>query len=240
MAVIHSAVSKRIKALDWEHIREELHANGLSVIQSLLSAEQCDSLLGLYAREDLFRKRIVMQRYNYGRGEYQYFNYPLPSLVLALRKAIYPQLVPVANQWNALMKLPTRYPDQHAEFLSRCHKAGQTRPTPLMLKYQEQDFNCLHQDLYGEHLFPLQVTFLLSAPEKDFRGGEFILTEQRPRMQSRPEVVPLHLGDAVVFAVNQRPVQGTRGNYRVTMRHGVSRISCGDRYTLGIIFHDAA
>jgi hypothetical protein len=180
-----------------------------------------------------------MERHSFGRGEYKYFNYPLPMTVASLRAALYPQLAPIANRWNELMRLPVRYPLKHAQFLERCHAAGQTRPTPLLLQYGEGDYNCLHQDLYGEHVFPLQLTILLSRPDEDFAGGEFVLTEQRPRMQSRPQVVSLRQGDAVVFAVHHRPVQGTRGVYRVNMRHGVSRVTRGRRHTLGIIFHDA-
>jgi hypothetical protein len=193
----------------------------------------------LYPVEDLFRSRVIMARHGFGRGEYQYFSYPLPDIVAGLRTSIYPRLVAIANRWNVAMDTPTRYPAKHAEFLARCHDAGQLRPTPLMLKYDPGDYNCLHQDLYGEHVFPLQVAILLSEPGRDFTGGEFVLTEQRPRMQSRAEVVPLGKGDAVLFAVHHRPVQGTRGFYRVNMRHGVSRLRSGHRYTLGVIFHDA-
>ncbi len=192
-----------------------------------------------YATDALFRKRIVMERHGYGRGEYGYFAYPLPARVAQLRTALYPPLADIANRWNEAMKVETRYPAGHAEFLARCHDAGQTRPTPLVLKYGEGDYNCLHQDLYGDHFFPLQVAVLLSEPAQDFTGGEFVLTEQRPRMQSRVEVVPLAKGDAVVFPVQRRPVRGTRGVYRVTLRHGVSRVRSGSRFTLGIIFHDA-
>jgi len=181
-----------------------------------------------------------MARHGFGQGEYQYFNYPLPDLVQQLRTALYPLLVPIANRWNEAMGMAMRYPPEHAEFLARCHAAGQTRPTPLLLQYGEGDYNCLHQDLYGEHVFPLQVAVLLSKPATDFTGGEFVLTEQRPRMQTRAAVVPLSKGDAVVFAVNSRPVHGTRGDYRVKLRHGVSKIIEGHRHTLGIIFHDAS
>jgi len=205
----------------------------------LLASAECKSVEALYATEKLFRSRIVMARHGYGRGEYQYFAYPLPALVATLRAALYPGLASIANAWNAKMNVDTRYPENHADYLARCHRAGQTRPTPLILKYETGDYNCLHQDLYGEHVFPLQVAFLLSAPERDFTGGEFVLTEQRPRMQSRAEVVPLAQGDGVIFPVHHRPVQGTRGIYRVNMRHGVSRLRSGHRHTLGIIFHDA-
>lgn len=234
-----STIITRIQTLAWEEIHHELSASGCAIIPGLLELEECQRLIALYANESLFRKRIVMERHGYGRGEYQYFAYPLPDMITALRASLYSHLVPIANHWNTLMKSPVQYPAQHSDFIARCHAAGQARPTPLLLKYREDDFNCLHQDLYGEHQFPLQVAILLSQPEEDFTGGEFILTEQRPRMQSRPEVVPLRRGDAVIFAVNQRPVNGLRGIYRVNMRHGVSRLRSGNRHTLGIIFHDA-
>ncbi|RYZ32649.1 MAG: proline hydroxylase, partial [Myxococcaceae bacterium] len=201
--------------------------------------EECEALALLYDVEDAFRSRVVMARHGFGRGEYQYFEYPLPEVVSELRTALYPWLAPIANRWNTAMGIDVRYPDVHADFLARCHAAGQARPTPLLLRYGPEDYNCLHQDLYGEHVFPLQVALLLSEPERDFTGGEFVLSEQRPRMQSRPEVVPLRQGDAVVFAVHHRPVQGTRGTYRVNLRHGVSRVRSGQRHTAGIIFHDA-
>jgi len=229
-----------VKEVDWKRVSEELDAQGSAVIEGLLQRAECDALTALYEHEPAFRKRIVMARHGYGRGEYKYFNYPLPDLVTELRTSLYPRLQPIANGWNELMKLDVRYPSSHAEFLQRCHDAGQVRPTPLMLQYGEGDFNCLHQDLYGEHVFPLQVAVLLSMPERDFTGGEFVMTEQRPRLQSRPMVVPLKQGDAVVFAVHQRPVRGTRGIHRVNLRHGVSRVRTGHRHTLGIIFHDAA
>jgi hypothetical protein len=196
-------------------------------------------LAGLYSREDAFRDRVVMARHGFGRGEYKYFRYPLPEIVARMRSALYPRLAPLANRWNVALGLEPRFPDRHAQFLRRCHAAGQRRPTPLLLQYAAGDYNCLHQDLYGEHVFPLQLTVLLSEPGRDFAGGEFVLTEQRPRMQSRAEVVPLAKGDAVVFAVRHRPVRGSRGVYRVNLRHGVSRVRWGQRHTLGIIFHDA-
>jgi len=218
----------------------ELDARGAAVIPSLLNDEQCAQLIDCYGSTDAFRSRVIMQRHGFGRGEYQYFHYPLPALVLALRTRLYESLAPIANRWSSLLKRGTaRYPPTLAEYLAQCHAAGQTRPTPLLLRYEAGDYNCLHQDLYGERVFPLQATVLLSAPGADFEGGEFVLTEQRPRAQSRAEIVPLRRGDAVVFAVHQRPAQGTRGIHRVTMRHGVSRLRHGMRYTLGIIFHDA-
>jgi hypothetical protein len=206
---------------------------------AMLSPAQCAALVESYAEEERFRSRVIMARHGYGRGEYKYFAYPLPELVAALRSALYPPLAGIANRWNESMGIEVCFPPDHAAFLARCHRAGQTRPTPLLLRYAEGDYNCLHQDLYGEHVFPLQVAFLLSAPERDFTGGEFVLTEQRPRMQSRAEVVPLRQGDGVIFPVHRRPVRGTRGSYGVNMRHGVSRLRSGSRYTLGIIFHDA-
>ena len=218
---------------------EQLQALGSAVITQLLSPAQCLALSSLYPQSQNFRSRVVMERHGFGKGEYQYFSYPLPPLVQQLRSALYPKLVGVANRWNEAMGIDTRYPASHEEFLARCHAAGQVRPTPLLLQYGEGDYNCLHQDLYGEHVFPIQVAVLLSRPGKDFTGGEFVLTEQRPRMQSRLEVVPLQQGDAAVFAVHHRPVQGSRGFYRVNMRHGVSTLRSGHRHTLGVIFHDA-
>jgi hypothetical protein len=230
----------RIDAIDWQRLSDELGARGHAIIPSLLHSKQCSDLADLYAATDLFRSRVVMSRHGFGRGEYQYFKYPLPELVASLRSSLYPRLARIANRWHDLLGLDVRVPSAHAEFIARCHEAGQSRPTPLLLQYRADDYNCLHQDLYGEHVFPLQVAVLLSQPGRDFTGGEFVLTEQRPRMQSRAEVVPLEQGDAVVFAVHHRPVQGTRGIYRVNMRHGVSRLRSGHRHTLGVIFHDAA
>lgn len=228
-----------VAALDWQRIGQDLDAQGSSVIAGLVGPAECAALTGLYEQDQRFRSRVVMGRHGFGRGEYKYFSYPLPDIVAGLRGALYARLAPVANRWNAAMGLETRYPARHEEYIARCHAAGQLRPTPLLLRYGVDDYNCLHQDLYGEQVFPLQVAILLSQPGRDFSGGEFVLTEQRPRMQSRPEVVPLRQGDAVVFAVHHRPVQGTRGVYRVNLRHGVSRLRSGQRHTLGIIFHDA-
>lgn len=225
--------------MDWTHVSADLDAQGWSILPALLDGAQCDAMAARYDSGTGFRSHVVMARHGFGRGEYRYFSYPLPPLVQALRTSLYPRLAPLANRWHARMGLETCFPEDHAAFLDHCHAAGQVRPTPLLLKYGEGDYNCLHQDLYGAYVFPLQVAVLLSAPGEDFDGGEFILTEQRPRMQSRAEVVPLAKGDAVVFAVNDRPVAGTRGDYRVKMRHGVSRIRSGSRHTLGLIFHDA-
>jgi hypothetical protein len=229
----------RVKTRDWERVSNDLDAQGCAMIDRLLTPEECDAMAGLYRVDGMFRSRVVMGRHGFGRGEYKYFSYPLPDIVAGLRSSIYPRLVPIANRWNHAMGIDVRFPATHADFIARCHAAGQGRPTPLLLQYAVGDYNCLHQDLYGEHVFPMQVAILLSEPGRDFTGGEFVLTEQRPRMQSRPEVVPLMQGDAVVFAVHHRPVQGTRGMYRVNLRHGVSRLRSGHRHTLGIIFHDA-
>ena len=226
--------------IDWEKVSAELDERGNAVVERLLTPAQCQALVALYVKEDLFRSRVVMARHGFGRGEYQYFDYPLPEVLAEHRTALYPRLAGIANRWNETLGIEARFPREHAAYLRRCHAAGQRRPTPLILKYEEGDYNCLHQDLYGEHVFPLQLTILLSAPGADFTGGEFVMTEQRPRMQSRAEVVPLGQGDAVIFAVNERPVHGTRGAYRVKLRHGVSRLRSGRRYTAGIIFHDAA
>ena len=233
-------VVDRIAALDWQRAVASLDVEGHAVIHSMLTLEECASLVEGYAVDEQFRSRIMMARHGFGRGEHKYFAYPLPGLIAGLRTALYPRLCGIANRWNETMNITGRYPDEHAQFLDRCHCAGQTRPTPLLLRYGEGDYNCLHQDLYGAHGFPLQVAFLLSKPERDFTGGEFVLAEQRPRMQSRATVVPLDQGSGVIFAVNNRPVQGTRGSYRVKLRHGVSLIRSGHRHALGIIFHDAA
>jgi hypothetical protein len=232
-------VAERIAALDWPRLATDLDAHGCAVMNAVLSPQACAELAATYAADERFRRRVVMARHGFGRGEYKYFAYPLPDMVAGLRSALYPPLARIANRWNAALGIDVCYPDTHAAFLERCHSAGQTRPTPLLLRYGEGDYNCLHQDLYGEHVFPLQATFLLSVPGRDFTGGEFVLTEQRPRMQSRAEVVALGQGDGVIFPVHHRPVKGTRGRYRVTMRHGVSRLHSGHRQTLGIIFHDA-
>jgi hypothetical protein len=235
-----SELDGRLSGLSWPAIEEQLDASGHALLQRVLAPAEADEVRALYSAEDGFRSRVVMSRHGFGRGEYKYFSYPLPSIVGALREAFYPRLRGIANRWNETMGLEPRFPESHGEFIARCHEAGQARPTPLLLQYGAGDYNCLHQDLYGVHVFPLQVAFLLSEPGEDFDGGEFVLTEQRPRMQSRVEVVPLRKGDAVVFAVNQRPVRGSRGFYRVAMRHGVSRIRRGHRHTLGVILHDAS
>jgi hypothetical protein len=238
--VISSAgVVTRVDALDWAGIAAELNAQGCAVLKRLLTSDECHDIAALYPDDARFRSRIVMGRHGFGRGEYKYFSYPLPDLIAQLRPVLYAHLHGIANRWNEAMGIDIRYPAAHPAFLKRCHEAGQSRPTPLLLQYEAGDYNCLHQDLYGEHVFPIQVAILLSEPERDFTGGEFVLTEQRPRMQSRAEVVPLAQGDAVAFAVHHRPVQGTRGTYRVNLRHGVSRIRSGQRHTLGVIFHDA-
>ncbi|KVQ47885.1 proline hydroxylase [Burkholderia territorii] len=238
-AVESTDIVQRVDAIDWATVDVELDHHGYARIPGLLSASECDALASLYPQDALYRSRVVMARHGFGRGEYKYFAYPLPALIAELRATLYPHLAPIANRWNQALGIDIRYPKEHRAFLDRCHAAGQTRPTPLILQYGPDDYNCLHQDLYGEHVFPLQIAILLSAPGRDFTGGEFVLTEQRPRMQSRAEVVPLTQGDAVIFAVHGRPVQGTRGVYRVNLRHGVSRIRSGHRHTIGIIFHDA-
>jgi hypothetical protein len=237
---VNATPAGAMPAVDWRHIAASLDAAGCATIRGLLDGAACRDLVASYSDSSGFRKRIVMASHGFGRGEYQYFAYPLPRVLQTLREALYAQLAPIANRWHERLRIDTRFPAGHAEFLARCHAAGQVRPTPLLLRYAAGDFNCLHQDLYGEHVFPLQVAVLLSRPGADFSGGEFVLTEQRPRMQSRVEVVPLEQGDAAIFAVNSRPVDGTRGTYRVTLRHGVSRLRAGRRHTLGLIFHDAS
>ncbi len=230
----------RVEAIDWPGVAADLDAEGAAVVERLLAPDACTALRALYDESQRFRSRVVMARHGFGRGEYQYFERPLPALVEALRAALYAKLAPLANRWHEAMGLVVRFPARHAEFVDRCHAAGQTKPTPLLLQYGEGDYNCLHQDLYGEHVFPLQVVILLSEPGRDFSGGEFVMTEQRPRMQSRPLVLQLRQGDAAVIAVHHRPVAGTRGTYRVNLRHGVSKVRSGHRHTAGIIFHDAA
>ena len=227
-------------ALDWQAIEDDLNRHGCALVPGLLAPAACTALAAQYDEPQRFRSRVVMERHGFGRGQYQYFAYPLPEPVAALRMALYAPLAAIANRWQAALGLEARFPPEYAAFMARCHAAGQVRPTPLLLRYGEGDYNCLHQDLYGEHVFPLQLAVLLSRPQLDFTGGEFVLTEQRPRMQSRVEVVPLLQGDAVIFPVAQRPVNGVRGSYRVGMRHGVSRLRSGTRHTLGVIFHDAS
>jgi hypothetical protein len=235
-----ASIRERVTGLDWNAIAADLDAYGCATTGPLLAPAECAALTQSYASDGLFRSRVVMARHGFGRGEYKYFAYPLPEMVAALRGALYPPLAALANRWNEALGVEVAYPDEHAAYLKRCRDAGQTKPTPLLLQYGPGDFNCLHQDIYGANVFPLQVAFLLSRPGADFIGGEFVLAEQRPRMQSRAEVVPLHQGEGVIFPVHHRPVQGTRGTYRVNMRHGVSRLRSGRRHTLGIIFHDAA
>ena len=225
--------------ISWERVYRDLDAEGHAIIKDILPFSDCDEIRSLYDDEKIFRSEGVMERHGFGRGEYRYFSYPLPDLIKTMRTTLYPHLVQIANRWNEAMRIDVRYPAKHVDFIQRCHQAGQNKPTPLLLKYGTDDYNCLHQDLYGEHVFPLQIAVLLSEPGRDFTGGEFVMTEQRPRMQSRPMVVPLKKGDGVVFAVNHRPVQGRKSVYRVNLRHGVSRLHSGSRHTLGIIFHDA-
>jgi uncharacterized protein len=236
--VVQSA-EERLVGYDWNAFTTELSSYGCAVLETLLTPDECREIAALYPHEEHFRSHIHMARHGFGKGEYRYFKYPLPNLIGGLRTALYPRLASVANDWNERMRIDERYPGAHAEFLKLCHDGGQTRPTPLLLQYVPGDFNCLHQDLYGDLAFPLQVAILLSDPGRDFTGGEFVLVEQRPRMQSRAEVVPLRQGDAVAFAVHNRPVQGSKGPYRVNLRHGVSRVRSGQRHTVGIIFHDA-
>ncbi|MEO8623016.1 MAG: 2OG-Fe(II) oxygenase [bacterium] len=236
----HRTVASRIAGYQWGDVATHLDANGWAMLDGILSTDECRDLAKLYEGGGRFRSHVIMARHGFGRGEYKYFAYPLPTIIADLRSSLYTRLAPIADRWNEAMGIDVRYPAEHAQFIQRCHDAGQSRPTPLLLQYGDGDFNALHQDLYGEHIFPFQVVFLLSQPGKDFTGGEFVLTEQRPRMQSRAEVVPLQQGDAAIFAVQNRPVQGTRGVYRVNLRHGVSRVRSGHRHTTGVIFHDAA
>jgi hypothetical protein len=235
-----NGLAGRVAAVDWPRVEADLEAQGAAVIKRLLTPAECHELSALYQRDDTFRSRVVMARHGFGRGEYRYFDYPLPQLVGTLRESVYVCLAPVANRWYGAMGMTARFPDRHVDFIGRCHAAGQRKPTPLLLQYGAGDYNCLHQDLYGEHVFPLQLVLLLSEPGRDFEGGEFVMTEQRPRMQSRPLVLPLHQGDAAVIATSHRPVHGTRGVYRVNLKHGVSHLRSGLRHTAGIIFHDAA
>ena len=239
VAGIADAPAERVAAIDWNRVADDLGQQGSAVLEKLLTPDECQAIAALYEDDGRFRSRVVMARHGFGKGEYKYFAYPLPDLIADFRTALYPRLAPIANDWNERMGIEQRYPAGHAALLQRCHQAGQIRPTPLLLQYGPGDYNCLHQDLYGELAFPLQVAILLSEPGRDFTGGEFVLTEQRPRMQSRAEVVPLAQGQAVIFPVHHRPMRGTRGTYRVNMRHGVSRLRSGRRHALGIIFHDA-
>ena len=232
-------IDDRIETIAWAGVFAHLNEYGWAMLEHMLTPEECRDLLGLYEDDRRFRSHVIMARHGFGRGEYKYLNYPLPPIVSNLRTTLYRRLAPLANRWNESMGIDVRYPAEHADFIGRCHEAGQSRPTPLLLRYGAGDYNCLHQDLYGDHIFPFQVAFLLAQPDADFTGGEFVLTEQRPRMQSRVEVVPLRQGDGVIFAVHHRPVQGNRGVYRVNLRHGVSRLRSGRRHTLGVIFHDA-
>jgi hypothetical protein len=235
-----SGVEQRVDTIDWPRVAAELDAQGWAILPNLLTPAEADAIAGLYGREEGFRSRVVMARHGFGRGEYRYFSYPLPDLVEALRSSAYRHLAPIADRWHERMGKPVRFPADHAAFVERCHRAGQIRPTPLLLEYGPGDYNCLHRDLYGEHVFPLQIAVLLDQPGEDFTGGEFLMTEQRPRMQTRAMVVPLRKGDAVVFAVAGRPMKGVRGDYQVKLNHGVSALITGKRHTLGVIFHDAA
>jgi len=235
-----TALQAQVGAYDWNAVREALDTRGWAQLPGLLGKDQCDAVAALFGPGSMFRSHVVMARHGFGKGEYRYFAYPLPGIVQDLRAMLYPRLQPIANRWHERMNLAARFPDSHDAFLERCHAAGQTRPTPLLLQYGPTDYNCLHQDLYGEHVFPLQVAVLLSGPRTDFEGGEFVIAEQRPRMQTRVQVVPLAKGDGVIFTVNNRPQRGIRGDYRVALRHGVSEVRAGRRHTLGVIFHDAA
>jgi uncharacterized protein len=234
-----TAIQGRVDAVDWTKVHADLDAQGWAIIPKLLTHAEADLIAGLYHQEQGFRSQVIMARHGFGRGEYKYFNYPLPPLIQALRTSAYPHLVPIANQWHERMGNDVRFPHDHVAFLDRCHQAGQVRPTPLLLEYAPGDYNCLHRDLYGEHVFPMQVAILLDQPGADFEGGEFVMTEQRPRMQTRAMVLPLKKGDAAVFAVNSRPMKGVRGDYQVRLNHGVSKLYSGKRHTVGVIFHDA-
>jgi hypothetical protein len=233
------SIEERVSTIDWKQVSQGLDAQGHAVVERLLTPTECAGVAALYSVDELFRSRVIMARHGFGRGEYKYFAYPLPDIIARLRTSLYPYLVPVANRWSIAMRRDMHYPPTHEEFLTHCHEAGQSKPTPLLLQYGIDDYNCLHQDLYGSHMFPIQLAILLSEPSKDFTGGEFVMTEQRPRMQSRPMVIPLQQGDGLLFAVHQRPVRGSRGWYRVNLRHGVSHVRSGQRHTLGVIFHDA-
>jgi uncharacterized protein len=233
-------IEARIEAVDWIKVHADLDAEGWAIAPQLLMAAEADSICDLYRQDGGFRSHILMSRHSFGRGEYRYFSYPLPPLIQSLRTAAYSRLALIANQWSERLGDPVRFPADHTAFLERCHRAGQTRPTPLLLQYETDDYNCLHRDLYGEHVFPIQIAILLDQPGEDFQGGEFVMTEQRPRMQTRAMVLPLKKGDAAIFAVNSRPMKGVRGDYRVKMNHGVSKLHSGKRHTVGVIFHDAA
>lgn len=235
-----TTIEERVDAVDWATVCTDLDAQGWAIARELLTDAEADFISGLYHRERGFRSHIIMSRHGFGRGQYKYFSYPLPHLIQSLRTAAYPHLAPIANRWHERMGKSSRFPADHATFLERCHRAGQVRPTPLLLAYAPEDYNCLHRDLYGDHVFPIQVAVLLDQPGKDFEGGEFVMTEQRPRMQTRPMVLPLKKGDAAIFAVHSRPVKGLRGDYQVKLNHGVSKLYSGKRHTVGVIFHDAA
>jgi hypothetical protein len=236
---LHGLPETRIADTDWQDVEDDQGRDGYAVLPGLLTQAQCEELAAGYGDETRFRSRIVMERYAFGRGEYKYFSYPLPDIVASLRQSLYPRLAPIANRWHAAMRLEARFPATHEEFRSICHAAGQRRPTPLLLRYQAGDYCCLHQDLYGDHVFPFQAIFLLNEPGRDFEGGELLLAESNPKQPGRADVVPLRQGDAVVLAVNHRPVRSARGYYRANLRHGVGRLRNGERHTLGIIFHDA-
>jgi hypothetical protein len=238
-ATVTAAIQGRVERIDWERIYADLDAQGWAIAPKLLTHTEADAVAGLYDRGDGFRSHVIMGRHGFGRGEYKYFSYPLPPIIQSLRAATYPHLVPIANKWHERMSKEVRFPANHAAFLDRCHKAGQVRPTPLLLQYAPDDYNCLHRDLYGEHVFPIQIAILLDQPGEDFEGGEFVMTEQRPRMQTRAMVLPLKKGDAAIFAVNSRPMKGVRGDYQVKLNHGVSKLYSGKRHTVGVIFHDA-